>query len=535
MARARAHRMHDVPMLGIVMRGPRGNGRRLRLAAAWAVAGSITGPLLAGQAAAAGGTVGADVPVTAVDSRRGDTARNSPALAGDPTDSRFIVAANRVDGPVYGCELQLSGDGGRSWVAGHPVTVLPPGAEQCYAPEVAFDGSGDLYYLFVGLAGPGHHPMGVFLTTSSDRGGSFSPPRRVLGADALQVRMGVDPSSGAHGRIHLAWLRAVAPLSLGGLPPAPNPILAAFSDDGGSTFSAPVQVSDPRRSRVVAPALALGPGGAVHVLYYDLGADAVDYQGLEGAPYEGPWSLVLASSTDGGVSFGPGFVVDADLTPPERVMLIFTMPPAALAADQHGRVFVAWYDGRNGDWDVFLRSSSDRGRSWSRPRRLNDDPQHDGRHQYLPELAVSPSGRLDAVFYDRRNDPGNLRNDVYYCSSTDGGSSFSANLRLTSEGSSSVIGQVYAVPSARGLVEFGSRLGLLSRDDLALAAWTDTRNSAGGPVARPGYIEQAIFANRVEFPAETGHAGRWMIGLSALLVLVGVVAALGVRGVRRTA
>ncbi len=469
--------------------------------------------------------VGPNVPVTPsnlVDR----TVHNSPLLAADPTEPRFVVLANRLDGPDFGCALQLSGDGGRSWVSANPVPKLPKGAEKCYAPEVAFDRDGLLYYLFVGLQGLGNSPMGSFLTTSADRGNTFSAPRRVLGPERYQVRMALDPTMGPKGRLHLVWLQANSDPPLGGLPPPPNPLMAAHSDNGGRTFSKPVQISDPERPLAVAPAVALGPKHTVHVVYYDLGRDTRDYQGLEGPRWEENWSLVATTSTDGGLHFGSGVLVDDGIVPPERVMLIYTMAPPSLVTDAEGRLYTAWYDARNGDWDVFLRRSGDGGGSWDAPLRLNDDPMGGGSHQYLPRLSVAPDGRIDAVFYDRRGNVENRGNDAYYTRSTDHGASFAANVKLTTLDSDSKIGPRYDVPSAMGLNEIGSRIALWSEPHRALAAWTDTRNTGRG------FPSQEIFATSVHLGPEprsqpTSEKGTEQPSATAG-ILVGGVVVLGV-------
>lgn len=443
---------------------------------------------------------------------------NSPMLAVDPTEGRFMVLANRLDGPDFGCALQVSGDGGRSWISIDPVPQLPEGADKCYAPEIAFDADGILHYLFVGLAGQGNQPMGVFLTSSDDRAQTFTAPRQVLGPGRYQVRLAIDSTMGDRGRMHLVWLDVAEDAPLGGLPPPPNPIMAAYSDDGGQTLSEPVEVSDRTRPLAVAPALTLGPGHAVHVLYYDLGDDVIDYRGLEGEVWQGHWSLVVASSLDGGEHFETSGVADERVVPPERVMLIFTMPPPVLTVGPEGELYAAWYDARNGDWDVFLRRSDDGGSRWTEPQRLNDDPLGSGSHQYMPQLDVAPSGRVDAIFYDRRNNVENRGNDVYYTYSTDGGRSFRPNVRLTEMHFDSQIGARYAVPSAVGLVEFGSRIALLSEDENVVAAWTDTRNTGRAPRS------QDIFATQILFPHSAG-------GLGWTGVLGGVLAVAGVSGV----
>lgn len=475
--------------------------------------------------------VGANLPVSATDARVME-ANNSPLLVEDPTERRFVALASRIDQPDFGCALHLSGDGGRYWVQTQPVPKLPAGAEKCYGPELAFDRKGTLYFLFVGLQGVGNSPMGAFLVASPDRGRTFSSPRPLLGRDGetmlgpynYMVRMAIDRDVGPRGRIHLAWLHAVRPPPTGGLPAEGNPILSAYSDDGGETFSKPVQVSDPGRRRAVAPSLAIGGDGAVHVAYYDLQDDAVDYQGLEGPTWEGDWSLVVASSRDGGKRFGRGVVVERRVVPPGRVMLIFTMPPPALAAEG-GNVYAAWPDARHGDPDVLVSRSTDAGRSWSAARRLNDDRTDNGVQQSLPSLAVAPDGRLDAVFYDRRDDPDNTFSHVYHAFSTDGGRRFSANTKLTSRPSDTRIGRTYEViPSAKGLVEFGSRLGLLSRRSAAVAAWPDTRNGAVDK-------RQDIFSTIVVVP-DTGAdpgAAPWLV----VAAVTSVGGALGSRQWRR--
>lgn len=484
----------------------------------------------AGVLAASGGIIGpatavdtphviSEVPVTATDLRRAE-AYNSPTMAVDPGQSRFVALAHRTDAPEFGCGLEVSGDGGRGWIRAEPTAELPAGAEKCYAPEVAFGPGGRLYYLFVGLAGPGNAPMGVFLTSSTDRGRSFAAPRMVLGPENYMVRMVIDRSMGDKGRVHVVWLRAGADPPLGGLPSGvPNPIVAAYSDDGGQTFSEPVQVSDPDRPRSVAPAVALGSDHALHVAYLDLRDDAVDYQGLEGPAWAGEWSLVVTTSTDGGRRFGPGVVVDDELVPPGRVMLIFTMPPPAIATDGAGRVFTAWFDARHGDPDAFLSRSTDSGRTWEPPVRLNDDPMGNGADQYLVRVSVAPNGRVDSVFLDRRGDPENVSNHTYLTYSTDGGRRFAPNVKLTSRPSNSRIGQRYLVPSAKDLVEFGSRLALVSGPGSALAAWPDTRN------ANVGDRTQDLFATEVLLPGDDGGTSITTIAVAAggALIVVAVI------------
>lgn len=486
--------------------------------AAWGAAGASGADTLVPE-------TGPEVPVTPMDQSLAP-GNNSPTLVADPDDPSFVVMANRLDAPDFGCALHVSGDGGRGWAPVNPVPKLPEGAEKCYAPEVGFDRTGVLYYLFVGLHTKGNLPMGAFLTTSADRGRTFTAPRRVLGPLKFSVRMAIDPELGSTGRIHLVWIDANSDPPLGGFPPPPNPILSAYSDDGGRSFSKPVQVNDADRQRAVGPALVLGPDRQVHVAFWDLEDDAIDYQGLEGPVWEGTWSVVLATSTDGGQSYEDS-VVEESVAPPERVMLVFTMAPPALAV-QDDRVCAAWTDARNGDPDVYSRCSTDRGRRWNGLKRLNDDKVGNGLSQYMPRLAISPEGRVDAVFYDRRRESHNVLNHVYLTYSVDGGKAWAPNVRITRHASNSTIGQRYANKSASGQVEFGSRLGLVSRSRSAVAAWADTRNS------RPATPGQDVFTTVAQLPSPAKGQSAWALGLGGLLAVAGALSVLvGLRLSRR--
>ena len=276
-----------------------------------------------------------------------------------------------------------------------------------------------------------------------------------------------------------------------------NPIRMARSDDGGATWGAPARVSDARRQRVVAPSPAAGADGELYVLYLDLGDDRLDYDGAHrgrgGPPYGGTWQLVLARSRDGGRRWAET-VVEPRLTPTER-FVVFLPPFPALAVDPaRGRLYASVADGRLGDADVWLWDSADRGATWRR-RRVNDTPARDGTRQYLPRLALAPGGRLDVLYYDRRADPRDVRNEVSLQSTT-AGRDFTPRLRLSDGSFDSRIG----FGSERDLADLGGRLGLVSRAGEATAVWTDTRAGSQAGAAR--------ISRRRTSPSRTGGCGR---------------------------
>ncbi|HEV2222583.1 MAG TPA: hypothetical protein VGR84_06235, partial [Candidatus Acidoferrales bacterium] len=82
-------------------------------------------------------------------------------------------------------------------------------------------------------------------------------------------------------------------------------------------------------------------------------------------------------------------------------------------------------DYRNGDVDIFVSTSQDRGASWFPAVRVNSDPIHNGSDQFFQWLSVDPiTGAAYVVFYDRRDDPGNKNTTVVLARSTDGGHNF---------------------------------------------------------------------------------------------------------------
>jgi hypothetical protein len=87
------------------------------------------------------------------------------------------------------------------------------------------------------------------------------------------------------------------------------------------------------------------------------------------------------------------------------------------------------------------RVSLDSGATWSEPRFVNDEVEVPNIQHYDPGIAIAPNGRVDVAWYDFRNSPvpeasaegGNDggSQDVHYGFSTDEGSSWSQNVRVS--------------------------------------------------------------------------------------------------------
>lgn len=390
-------------------------------------------------------------------------ANNSPSLTRNPRSPQELAATHRVDRPTYSASLDWSIDGGATW---QPTPLpLPQGKDRPFAPDVAFGPDGTLFVTYVNLQGPGNVPENLWVSSSTDGGRSLSDPVMVAGRLAFQPRIAV----GADGAVHVVWLQGseVGLLALAG---PPSPVVASRSTDGGRTFSVPVRVSDTQRELVGAASPVIDSKGRLVVLYEDFKDDRRDFSNLDGPPWDNPFTLVLTRSTDGGASFSPGVEVERDVIATRR-FLVFLPEFPSLAAGPDDNLYASWADGRNGDEDVFLRRSSDGGRTWSAPVRVNDNPTKDGTTQYLPRVATAPDGRVDVVFLDRRRDRDNNMTDATLASSHDRGRSFT-NYRISSSSFDARVGPVVATQFG---VDFGSRLALSAGKEDSLALWTDTR------------------------------------------------------------
>lgn len=278
------------------------------------------------------------------------------------------------------------------------------------------------------------------------------------------VRVTVDASA-TRPRVYLTW---VEPASVGLLRMnSPSPVKVAVSEDGGRTFGPPVTVSDPRRERTGAPVPVAGRDGALHVLYADFDRDRFDYENLEGA-YEGTFSLLVATSTDGGASFSQA-VVDDEVVPPEP-FLIFTPQLPSIAVDRRsGALYVTWSDRRAGNSAAAVMSvSSDGGKTWREPARIDAG----AGDALLPQASVAPDGRVD-VAYAGVDGTGATR--VYLTSSSDGGRTFGPAQPLNTP-----FRRDFLPRSARAGAgpDLGSALGIVSAESSAYVAWPDTRKGS---------------------------------------------------------
>ncbi|MDQ4070011.1 MAG: glycoside hydrolase, partial [Actinomycetota bacterium] len=212
-----------------------------------------------------------------------------------------------------------------------------------------------------------------------------------------------------------------------------------------------------------------------------------------------------------------------------------------IAADPNSdRLYVLWHGSPENEnlplkfddkdrADVFLRVSTNGGRSWSERQRVNDEDRANHAH---PGISIAPNGRVDIAWYDGRLSPKPPVNvgdeaglqDVYMTSSTDGGRTFGPSVRMTDRSIDRSIG-VWS-----NNVNSAAPVGITSTDDVVYVAWQDTRNGDPLTQAEDVYVASARLGPDRSTPAE--GTPRWL--LAAAGVAAGMaVAMLAVLLVRR--
>jgi hypothetical protein len=374
--------------------------------------------------------------------RLSDTASEEPHLA---VDSQGRVFAGWKDVSSAAClgpnVFARSVDGGRTW--SHQTSMaLSDGYSGAAAghsdPWLAIDEFDRIYY----ARDEGHVTdarncgVEVLITVSrSDDGGLTWTPVVDVSADPFvdQPRIRSD----GNGAVYMAY-------------PANGGINLKRSVDGGATWSPTKIVAAANGLFLFGTVIAARPGGKVFVAFH-AGNDG------PGASFG---NTLVVSSSDHGDTWGNAVRVNpkqgSAAASAWAYSQITKLADPSIVADSRGNLFVAWADRASGDSDILVSRSIDDGATWSSPVRINDAPEGD---QWSVQLAVDVNDTLHAAWYDQRTGKTNL----YYASSTNGGQTWSANRRVTT--------QEFLT---RRVAEY---FGLATdRDGTAYLAWTDGRD-----------------------------------------------------------
>ncbi len=265
---------------------------------------------------------------------------------------------------------------GRAWSAPraiHDADVDCPGAEPgcldkpmiAVAPRGAAH-AGRIYVAYFGMGDGGSLRM----ITSDDGGQTFGDSVRV-GADAYG-----DLEVDARGRVHVTFAGGEGDR----LGDPSNAVYYVVSEDGGATFSEPVEVSgddDGVPFYFSNPTFAIDPRGTHRYVAYPAGTP------------DGRWALHLATSQDGRtwtrITLG-GAPCPNRMTP-------------TLAVERSGRVHLVWNEGGAGAGSFAYVACARGGARCDAPRRISDAPFAD--YQLIRHDA-SWMGEYDALVLDGR-------------------------------------------------------------------------------------------------------------------------------------
>ena len=418
----------------------------------------------------------------------GLTIRTNPALAINPLDPNQVLAAyDALDDYAYSTlsGYSWSTDAGRTWQGGvlqgswyTTTTMVPYGAA-----TVGFDREGTAYYVGMALD---YQVSGYYVLTAT-AGAPWSTPVPILISDYNEYRdravLAADLRAGGPdaGALYLAW--RYYNLQVTGL------VELYTSRDSGRTWSGPTLISDPGRQDCEGITLVVGAEGTLYTAFAQDPYNAV--------------RLYLDRSTDGGRTWGTDqLITGAPITKigtldwkqhsyvlvgnaNDDAFLINSVPAIAASPTDSDTVYVVWNDGR---WDqpyyyagnpgrhgdIAFSHSTDGGMTWSLPRRLNDDLIYNGVDQFQPTIAVGPQGQLGVTWYDRRDDPQHYLYHLYYSESTDGGITWSANVRVSDQPSDPM-----AVANGKGEGFVGQHGALVFGPTYVLPGWMSSRGGLG--------------------------------------------------------
>lgn len=477
-------------------------------------------------------------------------AHATPLMARNPKTGELVVAEVDVRGSRE-CAVHISTDDGRSWFRGGDIHIKPftdcsIGAE--YGPHVMpfFDSEGVL-----NVVTTANNPKDLLTQTRTPtaefpRNRSFVPrnvylARSTDGGRTFDIQVVYEaPKEDPHHGYNYAPVGAVDPnnpdlVYIGWAqgewqsPKEPVKAVVAASANGGRTFGTPFDISALQGSEH--PWITVDGNGTVHGAYWSKGFGKPLASPTLPIPIarQEPVPIYYVSSTDRGKTW--------NRTPIDPGVQAYYRPPVIAADPNSDAVYIAWHStpepmnfaltGTGSDrTNIYLRASTDGGKTWGERRTVNDDAAKGVNHS-LPGITIAPNGRLDIAWSDARNNPrppaspGRDRGllDIYYSSSADQGQTFSPNVKINDR----------AIDRARGVwsnnVNASVATGISSTNNSVYFAWQDPRGGDNLTQSEDTYFA-TLQHKRTAATADTEPVASWALILAGTALGLGVAMAL---------
>jgi hypothetical protein len=304
----------------------------------------------------------------------------TPAIAIDSGDTIHVLWNDSTPGNAE-MYYKRSSDGGGTWSGASRLTW---NSGDSFFPVVVVDSSNTLHVVWHDNT-PGNSE--VFYKRSTDGGGTWSGASRLSwnSGGSYFPAIAVDSSNKAY----VVWSDWT---------PSNPEIFWKMSTDGGVSWSGSKRLTS-NSAEASNPEIAVDSNNNTHVFWQD------------GAL--GLFEIYYKKSTDGGVTWS-------------GVKRLTWNPGGSyhptIGLDSSDTIHMVWQDGTPGNAEIYHKSSTDEGVSWSVAKRLT----WTANGSFSPAIAVDSSNRIHVVLFD--STPGN--DEIYYKRSTDGGVSWSSN-RLT--------------------------------------------------------------------------------------------------------
>ena len=393
----------------------------------------------------------------------------------DPNRPRTLAAGSNE---IFRLPMRgyFSADGGATW-GGVDLPLPPPkgnGIDFGSDPTLAFDTRGNAFYGYIVVFfgnGNGINATSMAVARSTD-GGRTYPSVSYFSSeggenhfnDKPMITAVTNPGSPFLDRVYVAW-DAASGGSIGG------GIRVGRSADHGASFTVG-RADDPSGpGRAIGAVPFVGVGGEVYVAWNDYVANTIAFN----------------RSFDGGATWGRQGVIASKRVPFDiaipaesfRAALVYPACDVDRSSGPHrGRLYCSWLDLTDaGTTDILLSVSDDQGAHWSPPAGVGDRVPAADRFNHW--LSVDPvTGTLSVSYYDTRNDTTGARyeTDVYLARSADGGSSWAADVRVTTARSNEHdCGGIFPCRGINYGNQQGDYEGLVSFGGVAHPIWTDSR------------------------------------------------------------